>query len=77
MADKRVYPAINLRKSRTRNEELLLGDLLEQQHRLMRALNSRSPIEAMQALIRHIQQKQSCDDARCHNKKPPQSQAKP
>ena len=56
MADKRVYPAINLRKSRTRNEELLLGDLVEQQHRLMRALNSRSPIEAMQALIRHIQQ---------------------
>ncbi len=62
MADKRVYPAINLRKSRTRNEELLLGDLVEQQHRLMSALNSRSPIEAMQALmamqalIRHIQQ---------------------
>ena len=56
MAEKRVYPAINLRKSRTRNEELLLGDLVEQQHRLMRALNSRSPIEAMQALIRHIQQ---------------------
>jgi transcription termination factor Rho len=56
MADKRVYPAVNLRRSRTRNEELLLGDLVEQQHRLMRALNSRSPIEAMQALIRHIQQ---------------------
>jgi transcription termination factor Rho len=56
MANKRVYPAINLRRSRTRNEELLLGDLVEQQNRLLSALNSRSPIEAMQALIRHIQQ---------------------
>jgi transcription termination factor Rho len=56
LADKRVYPAINLRRSRTRNEELLMGELVHQQHKLMRALNSRSPIEAMQALIRHIQQ---------------------
>jgi transcription termination factor Rho len=56
MANKRVYPAINLRRSRTRNEELLLGDLVMQQNRLLSALNSRSPIEAMQALIRHIQQ---------------------
>lgn len=62
MADKRVYPAINIRKSRTRNEELLLGDLVEQQHKLMSALASRSPIEAMQALIRHIQQTESNEE---------------
>ncbi len=56
MANKRIFPAINLRKSGTRNEERLLGDKLEQHHRLFRALNSRSPIEAMQALLRHLQQ---------------------
>jgi len=56
MADKRIYPAINLRKSGTRNEELLLGDMVAQHHKLFRALNSRPPIEAMQALLRHFQQ---------------------
>ena len=56
MADKRIYPAINLRKSRTRNEELLLGEAVHQHHKLFRALNSRSPMDAMQALIRHMQQ---------------------
>ncbi|MEX0822554.1 MAG: transcription termination factor Rho [Rhodothermales bacterium] len=55
MADKRIYPAINLRKSGTRNEERLIGDAIEQHHRLFRALNSRHPAEAMQALIRHLQ----------------------
>jgi transcription termination factor Rho len=56
MANKRIFPAINLRKSGTRNEELLIGDKIEQHHRLFRALNSRSPIDAMQALLRHLQQ---------------------
>jgi len=62
MANKRVYPAINLRKSGTRNEELLLGDRIEEHHRLFRALNSRPPMEAMQALLRHLQQTASNDD---------------
>ena len=56
MANKRVYPAINLRKSGTRNEELLFGDKVGQYHRLLRALTSRPPIEAMQALLRHLEQ---------------------
>jgi len=55
MADKRIYPAVNLRESGTRNEERLLGDVRIQKHnRLFRALNSRSPIEGMQALLRHL-----------------------
>ncbi len=62
MANKRIWPAINLRKSGTRNEELLLGDKIEQHHRLFRALNSRAPIEAMQALLRHMQQFPSNDE---------------
>ena len=62
MADKRIFPAINLRKSGTRNEEVLLGDLVEQHHRLFRALNSRPPIDAMQALLRHLQQSPTNED---------------
>ncbi|HET6567101.1 MAG TPA: transcription termination factor Rho [Rhodothermales bacterium] len=62
MANKRVWPAVNLRKSGTRNEELLLGDKIQQHHKLFRALNSRPPIEAMQALLRHLQQTASNED---------------
>ncbi|CAN5586337.1 hypothetical protein BH23BAC4_BH23BAC4_16040 [soil metagenome] len=57
LADKRIYPAINLRKSGTRNEERLLGDMVVQHHMLLRVLNSRHPVEAMQALLRHVMQK--------------------
>jgi transcription termination factor Rho len=63
MANKRIYPAINLRKTGTRNEELLIGrDKIEQHSRLMRVLNSRSPIDAMQALLRHVQTSRTNDD---------------
>jgi transcription termination factor Rho len=55
MANKRIFPAVNLRKSGTRNEERLLGDRVKQHHTLFRALNSRPPTEAMQALLRHLQ----------------------
>ena len=63
LADKRIYPAINLRKSGTRNEELLIDrDMIEQHHRLFRALNSRSPLDAMQALQRHMMQSPTNED---------------
>ena len=53
MANKRIFPAINIRKSGTRNEERLLGDRVKQHNQLFRALNTRPPIDAMQAPIRH------------------------
>ena len=62
MADKRIYPAINLRKSGTRMEEMLIGEKIDQHRRLFRALNSRSPIDAMQALLRHMQQVRTNDE---------------
>ena len=55
MAHRRIWPAINLRKSGTRNEDLLLGDSAQKHHRLFQVLNSRPPMEAMQALTRHMQ----------------------
>jgi len=56
MAEQRMYPAINIRKSGTRNEDRLVDEmLLRQRHMLLRALNSRHPVEAMQALAKQIQ----------------------
>jgi len=54
MADRRVWPAINLRKSGTRNEDLLLGNSAQKHNRMFQVLNSRRPMEAMQALTRHM-----------------------
>jgi transcription termination factor Rho len=55
MADKRIFPAVDLRESGTRNEERLLGKVRRKKHnQLFRALNSRAPIEGMQALLRHL-----------------------
>jgi len=63
MADKRIFPAVNLRKSGTRNEELLIDDeQLPAHNRLMRALNSRPPLEAMNALQRHLKQSESNEE---------------
>jgi transcription termination factor Rho len=56
LADKRIYPAINIRKSGTRNEERLMPEeQIRQRHMLFRVLNARHPVEAMQALVRQIQ----------------------
>ena len=56
MSEQRIYPAINIRKSGTRNEDRLVDpDLLRQRHMLLRALNSRHPVEAMQALAKQLQ----------------------
>ncbi|MDX1440775.1 MAG: transcription termination factor Rho, partial [Rubricoccaceae bacterium] len=56
LADKRIYPAINIRKSGTRNEERLISDeQIRQRHMLLRVLADRHPVEAMQALLKQIQ----------------------
>lgn len=63
MADKRIFPAIDLRKSGTRNEERLIGsDRIAQHHRLLRALNSRRPVEAMQAILKQVRQTASNEE---------------
>ncbi len=56
LSEKRIYPAINIRRSGTRNEERLVNDdIAHARNMLLRALNSRFPDEAMQALIKQIQ----------------------
>ena len=56
LADKRIFPAIDLEKSRTRRDELLLNkDELETATRIRRALTDLSPDIAMERLIDTVQ----------------------
>ena len=52
LSDKRVYPAINIEKSGTRKEELLLHpDELQCVWKLRKAMNGVPPVEAMELLL--------------------------
>ena len=60
LSEKRIYPAINIKRSGTRNEEKLVpNEIAQQRNLLLRALNSRYPDEAMQALLKQIQVSES------------------
>ena len=60
LSEKRIYPAINIKRSGTRNEEKLVKDeIAHSRNMLLRALNSRYPDEAMQALVKQIQLSES------------------
>jgi transcription termination factor Rho len=55
IAEKRVYPAINIERSATRREELLLTpETLDKVHQLRRALHSLPPVDAIQLLIKQM-----------------------
>ena len=60
LVDKRVFPAINIEKSGTRKEELLLyPDELSRTWTLRRALNGIPPVEAMEMIVKRIKKTQS------------------
>ncbi len=52
LAEERLYPAINLRSSSTRREELLFGEATVAHQRLRRAINDLPPKEALQKLLK-------------------------
>lgn len=54
MADKRIFPTINLWRTGTRNEERLQGKESAQIQHLLRILQQRAPHDAMEALISHM-----------------------
>jgi transcription termination factor Rho len=56
LADERIFPAINLRLSGTRREELLYGDALRPHQELRRSLARMSPREAMLSLQKLLAQ---------------------
>ncbi|NCU33487.1 MAG: transcription termination factor Rho, partial [Candidatus Moranbacteria bacterium] len=52
LVDKRIYPAINIEKSGTRKEELLLHpDELQKIWTLRKAMNGVPPVEAVELLV--------------------------
>jgi transcription termination factor Rho len=60
LAEKRIFPAINIERSATRREELLFSEAdLEKVHKLRRALHSLPTSEAAQLLIRQMSSTQS------------------
>lgn len=54
LAESRIFPAIDIKLSGTRNEELILGEMTEQHHKLRRILYDLSAIDAMKALLKLI-----------------------
>ena len=55
LADRRVYPAINIEKSATRREDLIIPDGdLDKVNNLRRVLHSLSPEEALQLLLKQM-----------------------
>ncbi len=60
MVDKRIFPAINIEKSGTRKEELLLHpDELNRTWILRRALNGVPPVECMEMVIKRLKSTRS------------------
>jgi transcription termination factor Rho len=63
MAEKRVYPAININRSSTRREELLIKpDLLQKIWLLRRILHDMDEIQAMEFLMDKIRQTKNNDE---------------
>jgi len=63
MAERRIFPAIDLYKSGTRKEEKLLPtDVLNKVHILRRELAGRNPIEATESIVRAMQKTKSNRD---------------
>jgi transcription termination factor Rho len=55
IADRRIFPAIDVDKSATRREELLLPpEWLDKVHNLRRVLHSLQPAEALQLLLKQV-----------------------
>ena len=55
IAERRIFPAINIEKSATRKEELLLSaEALEKVYQLRRALHSLNPADAIQVLLKQL-----------------------
>ncbi len=63
MADKRIYPAIDIRRSGTRKEELILkNENLNRIWILRKLLNSMNPAAAMEFLLDKLKQQKTNDD---------------
>ena len=63
MSDKRIFPAMDVTKSGTRKEELLVeGDILRKMYVLRRILNPMGTVDAMEFLMDKLRQTKTNSD---------------
>jgi len=62
VADKRVFPAIDIARSGTRKEELLVQPMLKKMYVLRRILNPMGTMDGIEFLIDKLKQTKSNDD---------------
>jgi transcription termination factor Rho len=63
LADKRIFPAIDIVQSSTRREEMLLApEALEFSHQFRRNVNGSGPADAMQTLLTMMKRSESNAD---------------
>jgi transcription termination factor Rho len=62
LANDRIYPAINIAASGTRNEDKFITDLLEERNMVRRFLLKKSPKEALQMLLKVITRTESNEE---------------
>ncbi len=62
LANDRIYPAINISSSGTRNEDKFITDSLEERNMVRRYLLKKSPKESMQSLLKVLRNTDSNDE---------------
>lgn len=62
LAESRIFPAIDIKQSGTRNDEMILGDKLELHNKLRRVLYDLGPIDAMKTLQKLISKSASNEE---------------
>ncbi len=62
LANDRIYPAINISASGTRNEDKFIGDSMEERNMVRRYLLKKSPKESMQSLLKVLRNTDSNEE---------------
>ncbi|HEX6983127.1 MAG TPA: transcription termination factor Rho [Balneolaceae bacterium] len=62
LANDRIFPAINISSSGTRNEDKFIGDSMEERNMVRRYLLKKSPKESMQSLLKVLKNTESNEE---------------
>lgn len=62
LANDRIFPAINIGASGTRNEDKFIGDSMEERNMVRRYLLKKSPKESMQSLLKVLKNTDSNEE---------------
>jgi len=62
LANDRIFPAINIAASGTRNEDKFIGDAMEERNMVRRYLLKKSPKESMQSLLKVLKNTESNEE---------------